>query len=124
MFNLFKERPHDVKAIRNILSQCIKEKLQRVQGGEGANIMGVYLFINCSDADKHLYEAAIFLSIPGKFKTEEVQKIADDYAIILSPSFKFDIVFTDKFPPQADLIKDINAAVFISTKKSTKIYYV
>ena len=118
MFNLFKERPHDVKAIRNILSQFIKEKLQRAQGGEGANIMGVYIFINCSDAEKHLYEAAVFAGIPGKFKMEEVQKIADDYAITLSPSFKFEIAFTDKFPPQADLVKDINAAVFISTNKS------
>jgi hypothetical protein len=118
MFKLFKERPHDVKSIRNILSQFIKEKLQRAQGGEGANIMGVYIFINCSDAEKHLYEAAVFANVPGKFKLEEVQRIADDYAITLSPSFKCDIVFTDKFPPQADLIKDINAAVFISTKKS------
>ncbi|MEO6356568.1 MAG: FHA domain-containing protein [Ferruginibacter sp.] len=118
MFKLFKERPHDVKSIRNILSQFIKEKLQRAQGGEGANIMGVYIFINCSDAEKHLYEAAVFANVPGKFKIEEVQRMADDYAITLSPSFKCDIVFTDKFPPQADLINGINAAVFISTKKS------
>jgi hypothetical protein len=118
MFKLFKERPHDVKSIRNILSQFIKEKLQRAQGGEGANIMGVYIFINCSDAEKHLYEAAVFANVPGKFKIEEVQRMADDYAITLSPSFKCDIVFTDKFPPQADLINGINAAVFISTQKS------
>ena len=118
MFNLFKEKPHDVKSIRNILLQFIKEKLQRAQGGEGANIMGVYLFINCSDAEIHLYEAVVFANVPGKFKTEEVQKIADDYAITLSPSFKFEVAFTDKFSPQADIIKDINAAVFISTKKS------
>ena len=118
MFNLFKERPLDVKAIRNILLQSIKEKLQRAQGGEGANIMGVYIFISCSDAEKHLYEAAVFENVPGKFKTEEVQKIADDYAITLSPSFKFEVAFTDEFPPQAEAVKDINAAIFISTKKS------
>jgi FHA domain len=118
MFNLFKEKPHDVKAIRNILLQSIKEKLQRAQGGEGANIMGVYVFINCSDAEKHLYEAAVFANVPGKFKMEEVQKIADDYAVTLSASFKFEVDFTDKFPPQADLLKEINAAVFISTKRS------
>ncbi len=87
MFNLFKERRPDVKGIRNILLQFIKEKLQRAQGGEGSNIMGVYVFINCRDAEKHLYEAAVFAKIHGKFKTEEVQKIADDYAITLSPSF-------------------------------------
>jgi len=118
MFNLFKERSHDVKGIRNILLQSIKERLQRVQGGEGANIMGVYLFINCGEGEKHLYEAAVYSNVPGKFKAEEVQRIADDYAITLSPSFKFEVSFTDKFPPQADLIKDINAAVFISTKRS------
>ena len=118
MFNFFKERPRDVKSIRNILLQFIKEKLQRAQGGEGANIMGIYLFINCSVSEKHLYEAAVFANIPGKFKNEEVQKIADDYAITLSPSFKFEVEFTDKFPPQADPVKHIDAAVFISTKKS------
>jgi len=92
--------------------------LQRAQGGEGANIMGIYLFINCSEADKHLYEAAVFAGIPGKFKSEEVQKIADDYAITLSPSFKCDISFTNTFPPQAEPVKNIDAAVFISTKRS------
>ncbi len=68
--------------------------------------------------EKHLYEAAVFANIPGKFKTEEVQKIADDYAIALSPSWKFEVGFTDKFPAQADIVKDIDAAVFISTKRS------
>jgi len=118
MFNLTKERPHDVKGIRHILLQSIKEKLQRAQGGEGGNIMGVYLFINCSEAEKHLYEAAVFENNPGKFKIEEVQKIADDYAITLSPSFKFEVTFTNIFPPQADLIHGIDAAIFISTKRS------
>ena len=93
MFKLFKERPHDVKSIRNIIVQFIKEKLQRAQGGEGANIMGVYIFINCSDAEKHLYEASVFANVPGKFKLEEVQRIADDYAITLSPSFKLPMAF-------------------------------
>src|SRR5258708_12318617 len=116
MFNLFKERPHDVKGIRNILLQFIKERLQRAQGGEGANIMGIYLFINCSDAEKNLYEAAVFANIPGKFKTEELQKIADDYAITLSPSFKFELSFTNPHPQQHYLVKQINAAVFTSNK--------
>lgn len=118
MFNLFKERPPDVKSIRNILLQHIKEKLQLAQGGEGANIMGIYVFVHCPETDKHLYEAAVFAHIPGKFKLDEVQRIADDFAITLSPSFKFDTVFTDKFPPQAQPVKGINAAVLISTTRS------
>jgi hypothetical protein len=118
MFNLSKEKTHDVKSIRHILLQNIKEKLQNVQGGEGGNIMGIYLFINCSEYDKHLYESAVYSNNPGKFKTEEVQKIADDYAISLSSSLKLEISFTNLFPPQAELMKGIDAAIFISTKRS------
>ena len=118
MFNLFKEKSLDVKGIRHILLQNIKEKLKKAQGGEGGNIMGIYLFINCNEYDKHLYESAVYSNIPGKFKTEDVKKIADDYAISLSPSFKFEVSFTNLFPPQAELLKELDAAVFISTKKS------
>jgi len=41
MFNLSKEKTPDVKSIRHILLQNIKEKLQRMQGGEGGNILGI-----------------------------------------------------------------------------------
>jgi hypothetical protein len=116
MFNLFKERPGDVKQIRSLLLQFIKEKLQRAEGGEGANITGVYLFINCADNERHLYEAAVFANMPGKFKTEEVQRMADDYAIRLPASCKFEIAFTDKFPAQSYIAKDIDAALFFTTK--------
>ncbi len=64
-----------------------------------------------------MYEAAIYANVPGKFKKEEVQRIADDYAITLSPSFKFEVAFTDRFPPQAEPVKDINAA-FLSRQKN------
>ena len=117
MFNLFKERPPDVKSIRHILLQDIKENLQMVQGGEGSNIMGIYVFVHCPETDRHLYEAAVFSHIPGKFKIEEVQRIADDFAITLSPSFKFETAFTDKFPAQAHPVKGINAAILISTTR-------
>lgn len=118
MFNLFKEKPHDVKWIRNSLLQSIKEKMQLAQGGEGANIMAVYIFIGCHESEKHLYEAAVYTNVPGKFKIEEIQKIADDYAISLSASFTVEVSFTEQFPSQAERVKDMNAAVFISTKKS------
>ena len=118
MFNLSKEKTHDVKSIRHILLQNIKEKLQRVQGNEGENIMGICLFINCSEYHKYLYESAVYSGIPGKFKTEEVQKIADDYAISLSSFFRLEISFTNLFPQHAELLKEMDAAIFISTKRS------
>ncbi|MEO7307579.1 MAG: FHA domain-containing protein [Ferruginibacter sp.] len=118
MLNLFKERGGDVKQIRNHLIQFIKEKLQRAEGGEGANITGVHLFINCPDSERHLYEAAVFANVPGKFKTDEIQRVADDYAIKLPESWKFEVAFTDKFPEHAYISKDLDAALFFTTRKA------
>lgn len=115
MFNLFKERLRDVKQIRNHLIQFIKEKLQSAEGGEGANITAMHVLINCRDNERHLYEAAVFANVPGKFKTDEVQRMADDYAIMLPASWKFDVVFTDKYPAQSYIAKDIDAAIFFTT---------
>ncbi len=118
MFSLFKERPGDVKKIRSLLLQFIKEKLQRAEGGEGANITGIHLFIFCADSERHLYESAIFSNSPGKFKTEELQRMADDYAILLPASWKFEVAFTDKYPEQAYVARDVEAALFLSTRKA------
>ncbi|MEO6541485.1 MAG: FHA domain-containing protein, partial [Ferruginibacter sp.] len=118
MLNLFKERSGDVKQIRNTLIQFIKEKLQRAEGGEGANITGMHLFINCPDSERHLYEAALFADVTGKFKTDEIQRMADDYAIKLPGSWKFEVIFTDKFPERAYIAKDMDAALFFTTRKA------
>ncbi|MEO6549493.1 MAG: FHA domain-containing protein [Ferruginibacter sp.] len=115
MFELFKNRPKDVKEIRNALLQFIKEQLQKNEGGEGSNITGLYLFIHCNDEEKHLYEAAAFYELPGKFQNEEVQKIADDYAIDLPAGWKLEISFNAVFPPEAIRAKTVDAALLIST---------
>jgi len=117
MFDLFKNRPKDVKEIRNCLLQFIKEQLQKTEGGEGGNITGIYLFINCNSTERHLYESAVYADIPERFKMEEVQRIADDYAIRLPSSWKFETVFTDALPAESTRAKDIDAALFISTQK-------
>lgn len=117
MFNLFKDRTADVKTIRNRLLQFIKEKLQRAEGGEGINITTIYLFFFCHDSEQHVYESAVYSNAPGKFK-DELQRIADDYAIRLPASWKLEIAFTDKYPSQSYIAADINTALFISTKKT------
>jgi pSer/pThr/pTyr-binding forkhead associated (FHA) protein len=117
MFNLFKERPGDVKKIRAALLQFIKEKLQRSEGGEGVNINGIYLYFNCSDSDRYLYEGAVFSNVPGKFR-DEIQRIADDYAISLPSAWKLEIEFTDQYPAQSYTSYELNAALFISTRKA------
>jgi len=118
MFNLFKERPGDVKQIRHNLVSFIKEKLQRAEGGEGANITAMHLFINCPESERHLYEAAVFNNVPGKFKTDEIQRVADDYAIELPNNWKFEVAFTGQYPPQAYRAKDMDIAVFFATGKA------
>ena len=117
MFKIFKETGADVKKIRNVLLQFIKEKLQRAEGGEGANINGIYLYINCNDSERYVYEAAVYAAAPEKFK-DEVQKIADDYAILLPLSWKYEIAFTDRFPEHSYIVPMVNTALFISTGKT------
>lgn len=114
MFDMFKNRPDDVKGIRNALVQFIKEQLQKTEGGEGGNITGLYLFIECNDEEKHLYEAAVYFDMPDKFKNEEVQKIADDYAIALPATWIMEIAF-NKAPAEAIKAKTIDAALLAST---------
>lgn len=109
----------DVKEIRNSLLQFIKEQLQKTEGGEGGNITGIYLFINCNGTERHLYESAVYADNFERFKTEEVQRIADDYAIKLPSTWKYETVFTELPPPQSTRAKDIDASLFISTQKIT-----
>ena len=117
MFDMFKNRPADVKGIRSALLQFIKEQLQKTEGGEGSNITGLYLFLECSDEEKHLYEAAVYFDAPGKFKEDEVQKIADDFAIALPANWIMEIAFSEA-PAEAIKAKPIDAALLISTYRT------
>lgn len=123
MFDLFKKNtgsePKDVKSIREGLLQFIKEQLALREGGEGGNIKGLQLFIGCTDAEKPLYESAVYHNEEGRFKNEEVQKIADDYAIALPPDWTMEIEFTDAYPPQVVKAADVDAALFVKTTKQT-----
>lgn len=117
MFNLFKEKPADVKKIRAALLQFIKDKLQKAEGGEGANITGMYIFFHCNDSERYLYDSVVYSNAPGKFK-EEIQRIADDYAILLPSTWKLDIAYSDKYPEQSYVDTEIKTALFISARKA------
>jgi hypothetical protein len=117
MFNIFKaSTPSDVKEIRECLLQFIKQQLQKTEGGEGGNIKGITLYIACEENQKHLYEAAVYANEENRFKKDEVQRIADDFAIDLPANWTMDILFNE---PTSEAIKakNINAALFISTAK-------
>jgi len=110
------DKPQDVKAIREALLQFIKDRLRKAEGGEGANIKGLHLFIACDEENRHIYESALYMEEPERFKEEEIQRIADDYAIALPANWALEITFVDSFPPEAIKIPDTDAALFIQTR--------
>ncbi|RFZ84515.1 FHA domain-containing protein [Mucilaginibacter terrenus] len=120
IFNLFggseKDRPEDVKGVRHTLLQFIKQELQKAEGGEGSNIKGLSLYINCSEADRHMYEAAVYAETPDLFR-DEIQKIADDYDLGLPERWSLDIFFDDDKPEEAVQALNVDAAFFIKTGK-------
>lgn len=128
MFDLFKSKDQkdeassaDVKTTRHQLLQFIKDQLQKWEGGEGKNIRGLQLFLAPSAAEKHLYEAAVFFDAGSKFKDEEVQRIADDYALDLPRDYALDLLFVEVLPPEAAKSKDLPVALHVSTRKQAAL---
>lgn len=117
IFNRKEEGPADVKKLRHSLVQFIKTQLQKWEGGEGANIKGLQLFLAPPADEKHLYEAAVFVDDANKFKEEEVQRIADDYAIELPAGWTMETLFGDALPNEAVKAKDLPVALHVSAKK-------
>lgn len=120
MFDLFKQKGEaaapDVKTLRQNLLQFIKDQLKRWEGGEGANIKGLQLFLTPPADDRHLYEAALFIDDEEKFK-EEIQRIVDDYAIELPASWTMECLFVNELPAEAVKAKDLPVALHVSTRK-------
>lgn len=119
MLSIFRkdEGPVDVKTLRHQIVQFIKTQLQKWEGGEGTNIKGLQLFLAPPADDRHLYEAAVYVDDADKFKKEEVQRIADDYAIELPQGWVLELLFAESLPDEAIKAKDLPVALHVSTKK-------
>src|SRR5687768_7936048 len=122
MFPFFKKEestvPTDIKTIREALLSFIKEQLSKAEGGEGGNIKGLQLFIACSEEEKHLYESAVYWEEENRFK-EEVQKIADDYAIDLPAEWTMQILFAPDMPQQVIKATNMKVGLFVKTTKQS-----
>ncbi len=120
VLNFFKseaeERPDDVKGVRHALLLFIKQQLQKAEGGEGGNIKGVSLYVNSGDADRHIYEAAVYLDEQQKLR-DEIQRIADDYAVELPANWSLDVKFDEDIPAEATKAPNIDIAFFVKTGK-------
>jgi hypothetical protein len=121
MLDFLKQRndrqPLDVKIIRNKLLLFIKDQLQRREGGEGSNIKGMDLYIACSPEERDVYESTVYFHEPDRFKNQEVQKVADDYALALPHGWKLNLVFVDELPKEAMRSKELPVAIHIGTRK-------
>jgi hypothetical protein len=119
-FNLFRNNKDkggwDVKSLRDALLRFIKEALQKVEGGEGSHIKELLLFIAATPEDKHLYEGAVYVHEKEKFRNE-IQKIADDYALDLPADWAIEVSFTDNLPADATPIPNLDAAFLIHTRR-------
>jgi hypothetical protein len=117
--NFFKEKvneaPQDVKTIRDCLLKFIKEHLSKVEGGEGGHIKGLQLFIFPDAEQLPVYESALYMVDQSRFK-DEVQRIADDFAIELPSSWTLEMNLTDNIPPEAVKVPQLQAAIFIRTQ--------
>ena len=111
----------DVKIVRNRLLQFIKEQLQRREGGEGSNIRGMELYLAPKPDEKDFYESIVYFYDTNRFKNEEVQRIADDYAISLPAQWNLNLVFVDELPEAAVRSKDLPVALHIGTKRQPKL---
>lgn len=119
MFDMFKkaaDSPTDVKGIREAFLRFIKEELKKSEGGEGRNIKGLHLFIACPEAEKHLYESAIYYDDNNLFKNE-IQKIADDFALDLPTAWILETTFVGDLPADSVKIPELHAALFVQTPK-------
>jgi len=120
-FSKQKKQPKDIKTLRNDILDFIKDQLKKAESGEGENIRGLHIYINCSPENRFMYESAVHIEQQDAFK-EGIQKIADDFAIELPANWNLQILMDEEIPPEAKQSNDIDVALFISTKQKPSIH--
>jgi membrane-bound inhibitor of C-type lysozyme len=118
LFNLFNkstpEKPQDVKTVREALLLFIKQELQKMEGGEGSHIKGIELFVCCLPGERFMYDSAVFFEDSDRFRNE-VQRIADDFAIDLPQKWTMQVSFVEELPAQSIKMKGLEVALAIKT---------
>lgn len=101
MFDFFKKNkgnaPLDAKGLRDEVLQFIKEELQQLDGGEGKYLKALELFVRVRAEELFNYETALYSAEPEKFQ-EEVQRIADNFALDLPQGWKLVVHYVTEFP--------------------------
>ncbi len=118
MFNPFKKdrsaQVPDVKMIREQGLVFLKEELQKLEGGEGAHVQVITLFIAPPEEQQHLYEAAFYLKDQEKLK-QEIQRVADNFALELPVNWKLEVIASDRLGQDLIADKSLYLAIKIGT---------
>lgn len=116
MFDFFKknktDNPSDAKSLRDVILQLIKEELQKLDGGEGAHLKALQLFVNADAEELFLYETALYSAEPQKFK-DEVQRIADNFALDLPADWKLEVQYVNELPDAAIQNKETKVGMIL-----------
>lgn len=120
-FSKQKKQPKDIKTLRSDILDFIKDQLKKAESGEGENIRGLHLYINASPENRFMYEAAMHVEQPDELK-EDIQKIADDFAINLPSTWNLQILVDEQIPPEAIQSSDVDVALFVSTKQKRAVH--
>lgn len=123
MFDFFKKNKPaeelDAKGLRDSVLQLLKEELQKLEGGEGKNVARLQLFITARGERRYIYESALYTAHPEQFK-EEVQRIADNFALNLPEEWALDVNFLEEMPEGAVQRPAISTGLLIQTIAAVK----
>lgn len=123
MFNFFKKNTGndqpDAKSIRDSVLRMIKEELQQLDGGEGSAISEIGLFVNANAEESFIYEAALYSGQTEKL-AEDIQRIADNFALDLPSAWKLNVQFTAELPAGAIRREGLKAGLILKTASPVK----
>jgi pSer/pThr/pTyr-binding forkhead associated (FHA) protein len=119
LFNQKGSGPVDVKTIRQQVLLFIKEQLRKSEGGEGQSIRGLRLFV-AEQPERHLYEAALYQNEQQLFR-DEVQRIADDFAIDLPADWTLETIYVEELPAEAVRHTQLPVAITAITRSNTPL---
>ncbi|KIO78453.1 hypothetical protein TH53_03270 [Pedobacter lusitanus] len=116
MFDFFKKNktddPLDAKSLREVMLQMIKEELQQLDGGEGTHLKKMQLFVNAGAEELFVYETALYSAAPEKLK-EEIQRIADNFALDLPADWQLEVLYVDELPAGVIRSKEIKLGLLL-----------
>jgi hypothetical protein len=123
MLNMSKQKkqPEDIKTLRSDILDFIKKQLRKAGSGEGGGIRGLHLYINCPPEIKFMYESAVYIEQEDGCR-DDIQKIADDFAIDLPAGWFLKIAVDEPTPPEAIASPDLDLSLFISTRRKPSIH--